>query len=124
MFDYNETQAEIAVTALNKMMRSSFFDICVVDNVAKMLNVHPRSETYKLLRPLHCVHFSEMPASLKAKLPAMIADCLGDPPALQFNQPRAVQQTATVVIPVVDEPNTSSNTKPGLFKRLQLAFKG
>lgn len=126
MFDYNETQAEIAVTALNKMMRSSFFDICVVDSVAKMLNVHPRSETYKLLRPLHCVHFSEMPASLKAKLPAMIADCLGDPPAFQFNQPRTViQQTALVVVPVVSgsEPEATPN-KPGLFKRLQLAFKG
>ena len=57
MFDYNETQAEIAVTALNKMMRSSFFDICVVDSVAKMLNRPPslgdlQAAASPALRPL------------------------------------------------------------------------
>lgn len=125
MYDLNETQAEVAILALNKMMRSSFFDICVIDNVAKMLNIPPRAETYKTLRALHCVHFSEMPASLRAKLPALIADCLGDPPMFQFNAPaKVVTQTAMVIMPASDAPAFREQTKPGLFKRLQIAFKG
>lgn len=122
-----ETQAEVAVIALNKMMRKSYFDICVISDVAKMLGIRPRTESYNILHALHCVDFANMTPSLRDKIPALIADCLGDPPAFQFNHPtvRPAAREISVIVAApaaVDEP--AGKDRPGLFKRLQLAFKG
>lgn len=124
MYDLNETQAEVAIAALNKMLRQRYFDICTIDSVAKMLGVNPRSESYAILRPLHCVDYADMSASLKAKLPALIADCLGEPPMFQFTLPTKVVTQAMVIVPVAETPTYTEQNKPGLFKRLQIAFKG
>lgn len=71
------------LTSLNKMLRGSHFDICTVDAAAKALGSIPDGRAYAILRPLHCVHWGDMPAELRAAVPKLIERCL-DVPAHQF----------------------------------------
>ena len=71
------------LTALNKMMSSSHFDICTVDSAAKALGTIPCGQAYKILRPLHCVHWQDMPRELRDAVPKLIERCL-QVPAYQF----------------------------------------
>ena len=58
--DLNEAKLKIAEVSMRKMMTSSHFSICTIDNCCKMLNIHPDKEMYEMLRPLHCVDWSVM----------------------------------------------------------------
>ena len=71
------------LTALNKMMSGGHFDICTVDMAAKALGTIPDGAAYKILRPLHCVHWQDMPPELRAAVPKLIERCL-HVPAYQF----------------------------------------
>ena len=121
MYSVQNTKAEVAIVAINEMMKKSFFSICAVDRAADVLGVRPRKESYDMLHALHCVNFSSMPRSLQEKIPYLIADCLGDPPAFQFGRTEPLP-----VVNIVAETvsNKAEESKPGLFKRLQIAFKG
>lgn len=77
-----------ALTALNKMMRDSYFSICTFDNAAKLLGIHPPAEQYAILRTLHCVDWAAMPSALRDSVPRLINECLNVEPAYQFGQPR------------------------------------
>lgn len=67
-------QSETIKLALDKMLnQSSHFSICDVDKLAKLLGVNCDSHPdYTTLSALHCVHYSEMSASMKAELPNKI----------------------------------------------------
>jgi hypothetical protein len=83
-----------ALTALNAMMAKGYFDICTVDSVAELLGVSVRgSDAYKTLRPLHCVHWPQMPQELREAVPGLIQECLGVEPAFQFKtlQPGVIE---------------------------------
>jgi len=69
---------EIIGLALDKMLnQESHFSICTVDKLAKIIGSNCSSHPeYKFLNSLHCVHYSEMSADLKAKLPEMIMNVL------------------------------------------------
>ena len=57
--------------------KSSFFSISDVNDVAKVLGVNPSSHPdYKLLHALHCVHYTEMSAEMKAELPNRVMNVL------------------------------------------------
>jgi uncharacterized protein (DUF2267 family) len=103
-----------AVTALNKMLAGRYFDICTIDRIASMLNIHQEGDAYKILRTLHCVHYGDMPAALKAALPDLIAQCFANGPAFQINI-----QTLERALPA-NEPGSSPEEvkKPGLLARL------
>lgn len=107
MFDLEETRIQAAVTAMNKMLRSSYFDICTVDSVAKMLGIETKRDSYNILRTLHCVHYNEMPIELRNKIPMLIADALDNPPPFQFTQPTK-QVTVLVADVVGDKPARKS----------------
>lgn len=69
---------EIIGLALDKMLnREQHFSICAIDKLARTLGVNCEAHPdYKYLSSLHCVHYSEMSAGLKAKLPEMILGVL------------------------------------------------
>lgn len=71
------------LTALNRMMAGRYFDICTVDAAIKTLGTVPDGRAYNILRPLHCTHWSDMPAELRAAVPKLIERCL-DVPSYQF----------------------------------------
>lgn len=106
----DEMKQMVAMTALNKMMVGGHFSICTIDSIAEMLGVDPKGDAYRMLRPLHCVNFADMPSELKARVPGLIKECLGVEPIYQFALPaKAV---------VVSEPSPESQPKRGLMRLL------
>lgn len=71
------------LTALNKMMRGNYFDICTLDAAMKTLGTIPDGQAYAILKPLHCVHWSDMPRELRDAVPRLIERCI-NVPAHQF----------------------------------------
>lgn len=106
----DEAKAMIAVTALNKMMTGRHFSICVITDVAAMLGVDPKGESYRMLRPLHCVNWADMPSELRAMVPGLIKDCLGVEPAYRF-------RVAEIAI-VPESAPTSDSPRPRRLLRL------
>ena len=47
------------------MFKSNRFSICDYDSICEMLNVIPDGETKRMLRPLHCVEYSDMSKPLR-----------------------------------------------------------
>jgi hypothetical protein len=87
----------VAMTSLNDMMGKGYMSICTIDTIAKMIGVTPEGlPAYKMLRPLHCVNFSNMPPELVKKIPELIMECLGVEPIYQFSLPR--REPVTVVV--------------------------
>lgn len=80
----NDLKELAAMTALNNTLRSSYFDICAVDKVAKLLDVNPRGEAYDMLHALHCIHYDKMPPQLCEAIPDLIKQCLGREITYQF----------------------------------------
>lgn len=76
--------AQLSVlTSLNNMMKSSRFDICCVRDAVKALGTVPDESAMRILAPIHCVNWSDIPAELKAAIPSLIERCIGVP-AYQF----------------------------------------
>jgi hypothetical protein len=71
------------LTSLNKMMTSKHFDICTVDSAITVLGSIPDGRAYKILRPLHCVNWMDMPCELREAVPKLIERCI-NVPAHQF----------------------------------------
>lgn len=71
------------LTALNNMMRGKHFSICTVDEAVKTLNTVPDARALAILRPLHCVNWSDMPPELYSAVPQLIERCI-NVPAHQF----------------------------------------
>lgn len=65
--------------AIEKMFSGSYFDICTIDNVVKMMGLKPDREAYQILRTLHCVHYNQMPRELIEELPMLIHRVLTSP---------------------------------------------
>jgi len=70
-----------AMTALNSMMQSPFFNICTIHNVAELMGVNPKGEAYATLAVLHCIHWDKMPIELREAVPGLIQQCLGIAPS-------------------------------------------
>ena len=58
--DLHEAKLKIAEVSMRKMMKGRYFDICTIDNCCKMLGIHADKEMHEMLKPLHCVDWSEM----------------------------------------------------------------
>ena len=105
----NNLKTLTALTALNNMLAKGFFDICTVNNVAKMLEVDPLGEAHTILQTLHCIHFNTMPAELRNAIPRLVQECLGVAPIFQFEN---------LERPVIE--NCMPPKKPGLLQLLNL----
>jgi hypothetical protein len=82
--------------ALNKMMTSGHFSICTVDEAVKTLGTVPDAQAYRILRPLHCVNWSDMPAELRDAVPRLIERCV-NVPAHQFQLTQLTPARAALV---------------------------
>lgn len=72
-----------ALASLNEMMRRGRFYISTVTEVAEAIGAVPDARAMDILRPLHCMEISRMPAELQAALPKLIERCIAVP-AYQF----------------------------------------
>ncbi len=92
----NDLKELSALTALNDMMEKGRFDICCVRDVGKLLGRDAEGhESFAILRPLHMVSFSKMPAKLRDAVPSLVQDCLGVSPSYRFAtlQPQIIDVT-------------------------------
>lgn len=83
--------------SLRKMLSGSYFDICTMDTIIGMMGVKPDHETYSILRTLHCVHYSQMPAKLLEALPELIHRVLSSP-AFEASRINVVQHGSVLAL--------------------------
>lgn len=71
-------QVAIARTSLEKMLKSNSFEITCLWHIGEMLGINPRQTyAYKMLQPLHCVPYADMPPEVREAIPQLIRDCFG-----------------------------------------------
>ncbi len=95
MTDLSTVMQDVAVTAINEMLRDKHFSICTVRDVAAMLNVNPDCQEYRILKTLHCVDYADMTKNVRDAIPGLIAACL-DQNVFQFPLP-SERLKATVI---------------------------
>lgn len=74
-----ETQQLVLRAATRKLFEQSYFDICTVDKLMKLVGTSARSAAYTQLHALHCVHYSDMPKDLQDRIPHLVRECLTTP---------------------------------------------
>lgn len=75
----NETKMMVARVALEKVIKSTYLDICTVNKVIDLLGARRSGEAYKILSTLHCVHYDDMPVTLRERIPLLINEILTTP---------------------------------------------
>lgn len=74
-----ERQKLVAQTAVTHLFTKEYFSICQLDSVMDALSKGSKNHpSYKLLRSLHCVHYSDMPKELIEQLPTLVNEVLTD----------------------------------------------
>jgi len=71
-----QTQQLVVKTAITKLFKDNHFSICKLDEVMDLLGARQGCQAYKMLRALHCVNYSDMPADLRSRIPALVNECL------------------------------------------------
>jgi hypothetical protein len=72
-------EQQAIVTALKKMFKGGYFDICTVDACAKIIGCIPPSNPYNALRAIHCVNWGDMQSSFRNDVVEKVMVCLSSP---------------------------------------------
>lgn len=75
--DASPMQISIAYLRMREMFDSPFFDICSVRDVMGVLGVdinYRTSNTFTLLKGLHCIHWKSIPIEIAESIPAMLSE--------------------------------------------------
>ena len=64
----DEFKKEVIITALKKMFKSSYFDICTIDKCLRISNIIPSANNYDCLSALHCIHWKDMSSGLRQEV--------------------------------------------------------
>jgi hypothetical protein len=115
MSDLALLKKQAAVVAINNMLAGNHFSICVVRDVAGMLEGDITCDEYKVLHTLHCVDYNKMTPEIKKAIPQLIAACMKRPDVFQFPMPS--DKTAYVVDIVDVEFTVVSDVGPASEKR-------
>lgn len=71
-----EVKKMIVQTALNKLFNDEFFSICTLNKIIDLIEVSDKSEAYKQLSALHCVHYKDMSKDLRQIFPRLVNEAL------------------------------------------------
>jgi hypothetical protein len=82
MNDITDFQAQAATVALVKMFKGSYFSICELDELAKLIGVTLGGPDYKALSILHCVNWADMPDPFRIQVRDKCVELLGLPPII------------------------------------------
>jgi hypothetical protein len=86
----------IVEVSLTKLFKERFFSICQLDSVIKLVGSRKAGDAYNMLCSLHCVDYSEMPAELRNRIPALVGECL--------SQSSGVTEAVNTVLGYLDKP--------------------
>jgi hypothetical protein len=64
----------IALTAVKKMLKSSYFDVTTVSTVCAIIGASNSGPAYDMLCGLHCIHYTEMPKDVLAGIPSLMRE--------------------------------------------------
>ena len=71
-------QVAIAKTAIEKMLGGAHFSISTIQSVSDMLGINCRqTHAYRMLAPLHCIDYADMPYEVRDAIPGLIRDAFG-----------------------------------------------
>lgn len=114
-----DLQKEIAITAINTMMKRSFFSICAIDKAAKVLGMTMhRGPAYNALHALHCVDFADMSPNVRRAIPEMIKECFSESDVFQFPLPNTKPAVPAAGLNVIDVDAVLTEKKSSFWKRL------
>ena len=69
-----DLKMSIALTAVARMLKSNYFDVCTVDKVCRLIGASAQGPAYDMLNTLHCVHYSDMPPQVRECIPALMRE--------------------------------------------------
>lgn len=114
---------QTASTIINRMLsESSWFDVCAVTKAADLLGVYKQSPQFEGLRKYHCVNWRDMPAELRTRVLAELAQAFGEyAPRIRLSGEAAREAARQAWSPraypaVVVEPERPRRLFPRLFK--------
>ncbi len=116
-----EHKQEIAITALNNMMRKPFFSICAVHDAGTILGIPVNGEAYETLKALHCVDFAHMSNAVRQAIPQLIAEVFNRPDIFQFQLPsqrNILEPVSKSTVVDVQATVVTPQPKPNLVQRL------
>lgn len=71
-----ETKRLVVQAVMGNLFEKSYFDICTIDKVCKIIGSRKAGEAYNLLSALHCVDYSAMSPELRERIPHLVNECL------------------------------------------------
>jgi hypothetical protein len=104
--DLSGFQKAAIIISLKKMFQGNHFDICVVDEVGKLLGISGlmRTADYSALRLMHCINWGTMGAEMSLEVQRKTLDLLG------------VNLTPAEIVETV--PTRENKEGPSLWKKL------
>lgn len=67
----------VVAIGLKKLFKEKHFSICDLETLIKAANVVPNHDLMRLLRPLHCVDWADIPRDLREDICEQIINMLG-----------------------------------------------
>lgn len=77
-------QIKACETSIYQMNQKGWFDITVIQGILSLTGGVPERKDMEALRLLHCVHFMDMPQSLRMQLPGMMKKVM-ESPSMEIN---------------------------------------
>lgn len=71
-----ETKQLIVQTAVENLFEKSYFDICILDKLLKIIQARQAGPAYEMLRLMHCVDYGKMAPELRDRIPHLVNECL------------------------------------------------
>ena len=87
----------IIQTALDEMLKSSYFSVCTIDKCLKVANIKPKQIPYDRISALHCMKYNVMPKELYDSLPQMLAEVFDGYEKLTYQLKTPVVKFVTAV---------------------------
>ena len=91
-----EINKRLAFLAIERMLKSRYFDICTIDKAIKLVGAGGRgTQEYDRLNSLHCRHWSDIPDDILQLMPVWINRVLGGPPVSMLTIPALMEGNVT-----------------------------
>lgn len=72
----NGVKKDAALAAMSKLHKRRYFDICTVNNIYELFNVHMTSERRSFFGVIHCVDWADIPKDTREYVTAIIFEDL------------------------------------------------
>lgn len=75
----DDIKSDACLSVLKRISETDYFDICDVDNLMKLHNIHMQKEHKDFLHSMHCINWGDMTQKTKEYIMALIVKYLEYP---------------------------------------------